>query len=539
MFIDIRNLQERRQARDSQFEDTRDIRNGYLFEVNGSVEGDRDGLVWFKALDGNSAPFQVFYDGIIGDLRANMYVKIERKPKDPARWQIKEFYTNIYFDDQSAYEQLPSTSMIPKKEDYEWPPGFPGAKALNIFPRAITDFAVRPTRPASMKARVYSGIYPGATNYARFQGPVNTKDFTADVPGAGLARLAAISIDNSGTLNYTNGATFVDGLPMPDASLPAVPASEMLISAIRLVNGMTAIEESNFDLEMRPLMANSTVNVKVSEVWRSTFGSVAIDTDANGNVGIGISPPDSDARLHVLKDGFVPLRVERETTNTNSISATLDLFLSGPSIDMADGFGPSFNFSIDDISGVKNAIARISGVRSGGDTSGSIKIDTKNAGSLTTKVTILNTGELGVGTETPGAVAELVGTGTDILKLHRLSEIAAGTTRLEFAVDTTYFKSMIYHERDSGVTNGIGSLRFAVDGNDDASDVSQADVKMVILNDGNVGIGTTSPGSLMEWNMATEDLEFVDAGSAGATEQDWIEVQVGGATGYIRVFPTK
>ncbi len=51
-----------------------------------------------------------------------------------------------------------------------------------------------------------------------------------------------------------------------------------------------------------------------------------------------------------------------------------------------------------------------------------------------------------------------------------------------------------------------------------------------------VGIGAAAPGSLMEWNFATEDLEFVDAGSAGATEQDWIRVEVGGVTGYIRVY---
>lgn len=39
--------------------------------------------------------------------------------------------------------------------------------------------------------------------------------------------------------------------------------------------------------------------------------------------------------------------------------------------------------------------------------------------------------------------------------------------------------------------------------------------------------------------MSTEDLEFVNAGSAGATEQDWLEVTVGGNTGYIRIHATK
>ena len=43
------------------------------------------------------------------------------------------------------------------------------------------------------------------------------------------------------------------------------------------------------------------------------------------------------------------------------------------------------------------------------------------------------------------------------------------------------------------------------------------------------------PGGL-ELTMPTEDIEIVDGGSDGATEQDWIEVTVGGNTGYIRVF---
>lgn len=60
-----------------------------------------------------------------------------------------------------------------------------------------------------------------------------------------------------------------------------------------------------------------------------------------------------------------------------------------------------------------------------------------------------------------------------------------------------------------------------------------------IDNNGRVGIGTSSPGSLLELNLSTEDLEIVDAGSAAATEQDWIEVQVGGVTGYLRVFASK
>ena len=63
--------------------------------------------------------------------------------------------------------------------------------------------------------------------------------------------------------------------------------------------------------------------------------------------------------------------------------------------------------------------------------------------------------------------------------------------------------------------------------------------RMRITEDGKVGIGTNSPNSLLELGLATENLEFVDAGSTGATEQDWIEVEVGGVQGYIRVYASK
>ena len=63
---------------------------------------------------------------------------------------------------------------------------------------------------------------------------------------------------------------------------------------------------------------------------------------------------------------------------------------------------------------------------------------------------------------------------------------------------------------------------------------------MVEGSSGNVGIGIAAPLSALHIaSLATEALEIVDAGSAGATEQDWIEVEVGGNTGYIRVYAAK
>lgn len=46
----------------------------------------------------------------------------------------------------------------------------------------------------------------------------------------------------------------------------------------------------------------------------------------------------------------------------------------------------------------------------------------------------------------------------------------------------------------------------------------------------------TLPGGISLPELATESLEVVDAGSAGATEQAWVEVEVDGVTGYLRVY---
>jgi hypothetical protein len=50
---------------------------------------------------------------------------------------------------------------------------------------------------------------------------------------------------------------------------------------------------------------------------------------------------------------------------------------------------------------------------------------------------------------------------------------------------------------------------------------------------------TLDGSSVFEMQMTTENCGFSDAGSAGATQQDWIEVTVGGNTGYIRVYAAK
>jgi hypothetical protein len=70
-------------------------------------------------------------------------------------------------------------------------------------------------------------------------------------------------------------------------------------------------------------------------------------------------------------------------------------------------------------------------------------------------------------------------------------------------------------------------------------DNTAAGNRIVIDTSGNVGVGTSTPGSLMEWNFANDNLEFVDAdntatGVSGVTAV--IECQIGGATCYVPAY---
>jgi len=140
-----RFYQQIRASQAQQFESQRDIVDGYLVEVNGSVTGSREDLVWVKALDPNSPPFEVYNPGILQDLRKGIVVNIERNPKAPSSWQIIQIDKDKYFPDAATYDTLPKTQNAPHANLHEHPPGRPGADVMRIYPRQLMDFAVRPT----------------------------------------------------------------------------------------------------------------------------------------------------------------------------------------------------------------------------------------------------------------------------------------------------------------------------------------------------------------------------------------------------------
>ena len=62
---------------------------------------------------------------------------------------------------------------------------------------------------------------------------------------------------------------------------------------------------------------------------------------------------------------------------------------------------------------------------------------------------------------------------------------------------------------------------------------------LLLRDSGNANLFSINSDAKVTNHFATEDVEWIDAGSADATAQDWIEVEVGGVQGWVRVYPTK
>jgi hypothetical protein len=160
---------------------------------------------------------------------------------------------------------------------------------------------------------------------------------------------------------------------------------------------------------------------------------------------------------------------------------------------------------------------------------------------------------VGIGTTAPGGILHCY-VSLDSNQSSKMENANSGSSALAAwtATSDSADVSLIAYSSGQGQTNlqdygavaaestatGLALIAVAAAGEIDfyAGGISTSERHMTIEASGDIGFGTNNPGSLTEWNFATENLEFVDAGSAGATEQDWIQVQVGGNTGYIRVF---
>jgi hypothetical protein len=199
-------------------------------------------------------------------------------------------------------------------------------------------------------------------------------------------------------------------------------------------------------------------------------------------------------QVNISSATFPPLSVERTTTQTNT-NRFVARVLHTTSADMADGFGSQLTFDIRDSANVINTIGTIGATRSGADGSGRLIFGTTTAGTETEKMTILPNGNVGIGTASPVATLHLgsptTATYNRVLRVGSGSATDGNGNYIEFPSTTGDNGSRIGGTRTA--SGGASDLRFeTVDGG-----TSLATERMRILSTGLVGIGTSSPTSLL------------------------------------------
>jgi hypothetical protein len=122
---------------------------------------------------------------------------------------------------------------------------------------------------------------------------------------------------------------------------------------------------------------------------------------------VGVGTTDLDGILHTSTSIATSTPIfERSGQSTDSWFVASRLLTTKTS-NMADGFGTGMTFNIQDDAGVINPIAGIAATRAGADNSGSLQFITYNAGSSAYNMTILPSGNVGIGTNSPNAKLDI------------------------------------------------------------------------------------------------------------------------------------
>jgi hypothetical protein len=148
------------------------------------------------------------------------------------------------------------------------------------------------------------------------------------------------------------------------------------------------------------------------------------------------------------------------------------------------------------VSGTNNPIASILGGRSSANNSGRLLFLTSTTGTLTEKMTILPNGNVGIGTASPARLLSLVTSSNDDgIQIRRSSNTTNEYASLSFLISASESSSSfgeIRGVRTNRAVSGDTDLSFFTRSNNDTTE------RLRIRDDGNVGIGTSSPTSRLE-----------------------------------------
>lgn len=424
----------------------------------------------------------------------------------------------------------------------------PAVDAVSIGQRGFLPLRARPAAAGGTKIDIAPftyefnsswKIYPGSTSF----------DLTSNIPATASKQVFTLVYLNKTTntiLTVDSSESIYSKIIRP--AFPTLPSGKIEpIVLVRMYNGQTSISEAYDIYDARrvigtaesddaniPYRIAGAVGSGGSASQPTTADDIAVTDDVHFKSQMLIGGSDGDT-----PDKYVHINITGGTAPSFGVSHNgLVIQQNNATDEQARLYLISGNeaFSAVDFGDVDSAVVGQI-VYKHGASDNYMYFVTNGSEAMR----ILSDGKVGIGTDAPDKTLhiDLGGTlptlnSTDGLILQ--NNAATGDAVRIFLVggDTSYC-AIDFGDSSDGV---IGQISYDHD-NERMNFYVNNNYAMAIDSSQQVGIGTQTPGSQVEINLATEDLEIVDAGSASATEQDWIEVQVGGVTGYIRVYATK
>ncbi len=259
----------------------------------------------------------------------------------------------------------------------------------------------------------------------------------------------------------------------------------------------------------------------------------------SGNVGIGTTVPTELLQVqgNILSSGIITGDTLEILDTTNSTSAITGSAVFGGGIGVSGDIystGGIYNSLVSteqiELESALNSYGMDLLMNYVGYTDSIMKINTVDSGSAsfnfvdykaagTSKYTIKGDGSVGIGTTTPQDKLHLYNaSGSNNILLSSLAGSATDSTGIFFANDNlpseNRFKTKILAVGDGSF--GQSSLFFSLNNQNDSSSATISDTRMVVMNSGNVGIGTTSPTDKLQVYNNTGSSNILISGFASA-----------------------
>lgn len=334
--------------------------------------------------------------------------------------------------------------------------------------------------------------------------------------GVDAASTTRFKVFDDGTfyLPYNNARLAIGTTSPGDAN---ANADDIVINANSNTNsagGMTILAGSaasaNIFLGSQTAFAQGRITYTNSDDRLALFaGNTSRMSLTSSGVGIGTTSPSA-------------LFVVTASSNNTGLATFGNPSITINNSNAGDNSFGSLAFRGIDTVGTEFTGAKLSGINTthtAGATAGAFAILTANAGTLAEKMRVTAAGDVGIGTTTPSAKLEVVntsaGTTADQLYLTNLSNSTSTAARLSFRtqdkiLNTGTTTAAITSILQKNFLTGKGDLAFSTLNSGTLTEAMRID------SSGNVGIGTTTPGSLLSLkgiaNFATATSTFYSTG---------------------------